>query len=131
MKDEQEIEEVDPVEEEVELRTEKLKNLVLTNRSRDNLRMTWEDEFMNTMESKLGVEFPYDILDIMMHHVDKNYLTNDYIEEHPECIMHQMDGIRERELNDVQEERPKEIKKGYIETDKKFDWKNKKYQTVV
>jgi hypothetical protein len=129
-----EVEEVDPIEVELEIREKMIKEKPLSFflPSKEKLEYTWEHEFTEKVEPLLGsisVVEPGQLLDIMMHHVNVDVFSKEYIEKHPECVMNQIEKYRENEIQGTKEE-VKEVKKKTYKS-KKFDWNNKKYVGVL
>ena len=129
----EEVEDIDPIEEEFEIREKIIKEKPLSFflPSKEKLEYTWEHEFTEKVEPLLGnisVVYIGQLLDIMKYHVNVDAFSKEYIQQHPECVMNQIEKYREKELQGTKED-VKEVKKTY--KSKKFDWNNKKYVGVL
>jgi hypothetical protein len=134
-KNNDDVEDIDPIEEEIKRREGIIKEKPLSffTPSKENLEYTWDMEFTEKMEPLVEhMDVNIDtLMNVMKHHVCMNAFSKEYIKKYPECVMYQIEKYREKELQGTTE-MMKEVKKHkYIETNKKFDWNNKKYVDVL
>jgi hypothetical protein len=101
----EEIDEVDPIDNEMETRYKIIKDKPLSffEPSKQNLEYMWDMEFTEKIEPLIEhMDTNIDLLmEVMKHHVCRNEFSKEYIEGHPECVLNQLEK--------------------YIDTSKKFD----------